>query len=319
MPAFFHNRLLMLVLTLGLGLGMASSVDAETKPAGAEAVEKLQDRVIELEKETAVLKAELGARIDAQDKLISVGIGEFGAQVTELSNQTTQLGNYISYTSLALVVIGLVAGVFAFRRAKEIAKEQSMQWFKDNQKGLTEILEALNQQAERVRQHAEEASSSIVQNKQNVIDETAGFRRVLDKTVAANDKGEKPPEDILQQVERDARNLDAKSRSQWTIDDFYNYGLYSFTSGDYGSALVKLNALINMLTDSNMLTKGFHPDLYKLYSKAQFYRGLALGKLGRDKDARAAAEDLISRFGNRTEPEWLDLLKEARRQLGDKS
>ena len=65
MPAFFHNRLLMLVLMLSMGLGFASSVYAETVPASVEAVEKLQDRVIELEKETAVLKAELGTRIDA--------------------------------------------------------------------------------------------------------------------------------------------------------------------------------------------------------------------------------------------------------------
>jgi len=306
MPAFFHNRLLMLVLMLGMGLGIASSVYAEAVPASAEAVEKLQDRVIELEKETAVLKAELGAKIDAQDKRIADGIGLHGAKVTELSNQTTQLGNYISYTSLALVVIGLLAGVFAFRRAEQIAKDQSEQWFEKNERGLHERIQHLQEKVNEVVKHAAEAKCLIEQCKQSVSDGTEQFHQTKDELLAQLEvtiaKGEKPSAEVAQQVAQDARDLNAKPRTEWTVEDFYNAGFYSYASGDYTLALSRWDAVITMLADNHEL------DLLEQAAKARFNKGLTFELMSHFEEGLAAYEDLISHFVDRPElalREWV--------------
>ncbi len=299
MPAFFHNRLLMLVLMLGMGLGIVSSVYAEVLPASAEAVEKLQDRVIELEKETAVLKAELGTRIDAQDKLISVGIGEFGAQVTELSNQTSMLGGLIALVTILVAF----AGYFSFSQAtknavaaaKNEAIEESGKWFRENEKKLTERISALGQQVEDVEKHAAETKLRIEQAGRDVDDHAAETHIRIEQAEVSMAKGEKPSAEVVQQVAQDALDLNAKPRAAWTADDFYNAGVYSYTSGDYEMALTRWDTVINMLKDSS------EPALSEQLAKTLFNKGVTLGQLNRSRKAIEAYGEVIRRFGDSPE------------------
>jgi tetratricopeptide (TPR) repeat protein len=297
MPVLFLKILQTLVLAFWFGLGVAPAVYAETTPANAEAVEKLQDRLVELEKETAVLKAE----VDAQDKRIADGIGLHGAKVTELSNQTTQLGNYISYTSLALVLIGLVAGFFAFKRAEEIAKE----WFEKNESRLHERIQHLSKQVEGVEKSASEAKSRMEKAGQDVDDHAAEVHHGLEQAKAAMAQGEKPSAEVVQQVEQDARDLNAKLRSQWTVDDFFNSAVYSYTAGGYDEALTRLDAVISMISGS--------PEsiLREQLAEALLLKGVTLRKMNRLEEALAAYKELLNRFGDNVESNLREPVAEA--------
>jgi len=293
----------MLVLMLGLGLGVASSVYAETVPASAEAVEKLQDRVIELEKETAVLKAELGTRIDAQDNRIADGIGLHGAEVTKLSNQTSMLGVEVAVLGglIAFVTIfAAIAGYFSFSQAaknavaaaKDEAIEESEKWFRENERKLTERISALGQQVEDVQKHAAETKLRMKQAEQDVDDHVVEFRERIGQIQTSFNNGEKPSAEVTQ----DAFDLDAKLRAAWTSDDFFNAGVYSHSSGDYELALTRWGAVINMLADSS------EPASREQVANALVNKGVTLGELNRSQEAIAAYDELIRRFGDSPEP-----------------
>ena len=340
MSAFFHNRLLMLVLMLGLGLGFVSAVYAETKPASAEAVEKLQDRVIELEKETAVLKAELGTRIDAQDNRIADGIGQHGAQVTLLSNQTTYLGNLIQWFAMGIAVLGLVGGFFAFLRAEKLAKKRIDEWFESNETALQERIENLGHVAvDALNARSEEIKGLMEQTRQGVLDHADDVHLVLEKARAEIFRGVKPTAEVVHQVERVARDLNAKPRSQWTAADFNNSGVYSYTTGDYETALSRWSTVINLLADSTdidsrtlvittLLNKGTllgrwmkrpeeavtayedglrrfdeHPvcELVEQVATALVNKGVALGQINRHEESIESYNEVIRRFGESTE------------------
>jgi len=316
MPAFFHNVLFMLVLTLGMGLGIAPAIHAEAVPASAEAVEKLQDRVIELEKETAVLKAELGTRVDAQDNRIADGIGLHGAEVTKLSNQTSMLGVKVAVLGglIAFVTIfAAIAGYFSFSQAaknavaaaKDEAIEESGKWFRENERELTDRISALGQQVEDVQKHAAETKLRMKQAEQDVDDHAAETRVRIEQAEAAMVKGEKPSAEVVKQVEQDALNLDAKPRSQWTSDDFFNSGVYNYTAGDYYTALNRFDVFIGMVGDSN------EPEMQEKVAQALFNKGITLEQIERSEDAIAVYDEIDKRFGTRSEPALLELVAKA--------
>jgi len=240
MPAFFHNVLFRLVLMLGMGLGFVSAVYAETVPASAEAVEKLQDRVIELEKETAVLKAELGTRIDAQDNRIADGIGLHGAKVTELSNQTSMLGVFITVLTALIAVVGIFGGVFAFKRAEQIAKEQSEQWFKENDAKLREEIDRLKAEAQRACDSIDGHTSIVDAKAQDAI---LGIKKRLEEVTnpAKEEVGNKERRASLGEI-----------RSMWTADDWFTEGDELYSRQDFQGAINAWGASIRMLEGLNL-------------------------------------------------------------------
>jgi len=312
MPAFFHNRLLMLVLMLGMGLGMASSVCAETKPASFEAVEKLQDRVIELEKETAVLKAELGTRIDAQDNRIADGIGLHGARVTELSNQTTQLGNYISYTSLALVLIGLVAGFLAFKRAEEIAKEQSEQWFRANDAKLREDFDKLVKSLSDYAVLLENNMKTVFKEKLNNFNEMESqYKRLIDESYISGG-GNVTPVPIVEQAP-------AKSNTaMWTVDDWFAESEVLYSRHDFQGAIKAWNMILQMRESMDFLEDSGDKHVFLKSELRKIQTELLLRQLGAISIDRSIRQEALKLNSSRENVEGLaKLLSEEARVMKD--
>jgi len=310
MPAFFHNRLLMLVLMLGMGLGFASAVYAETEPAKvevlnpqhdqavapqttlaesapvrAELLERLQDRLIELEKETAVLKAELGTRIDAQDNRIADGIGLHGAKVTELSNQTSMLGVFITVLAVLVAIVGILGGVFAFKRAEQIAKEQSEQWFKENDAKLREEIDQLatkaSQACDAIDEHREDVENIAKVAKADIEKSKASFKFDNDSSSV----------DLLAVYQESKQGSEDKPCAEWSAEDFHLKAGESFANEDYAKALEALSIQIYLLEASSK------PEDELTLAKALFNKGITLGQLNRPEDELAVYEELIRRFG----------------------
>ncbi len=321
MPAFFHNVLFMLVLTLGLGLGMASSVYAEALPAKVEAhnpqndqavappaartetapapvraelLEKLQDRLIELEKETAVLKAELGARVDGQDNCISNGLAQHGAQVTMLSNQTSMLGGLIA---LVTILVAL-AGYFSFSQAAknavaaardEVTKE-SESWFARNDDKLRKEIDQLAAKASQACDAIDEHRVGVASKAEAVIYE---FEQIT-AAVKSNTGNFSVKHAVVAQ--QSLQDLESKPSAEWTVDDFHLKALNFYENKEYVNAFEALSIQIHLL------------DLYKnqkdqaALAKALLLKGVILGQLARFEDELATYDDLLSRFGDSPEP-----------------
>ena len=300
MPAVFLNILRMCLLALWVLLGGLAAVHAESvsEPVSSGTVEKLQDRVIELEKETAVLKAELGAKIEAQDSRIADGIGLHGAQVTMLSNQTAQLGNLIQWMAIGIAVVGLIGGLFAFHRAKQIAKEQSEKWFKDNEAKLREVINVLEIKAQT-------ACAVIDGHEKRVADRAGEVNHILDRFergAAENKPASLQDKNTLETL---AAAQEIKPRSQWTSDDFRLQALNFFAIQDYEAALKAFSAEVYLLDGSD------HSDDEVKLVRAMVNKGVALGQLNRLKDEIAVYDEVAQRFGTRSEPELLERVARA--------
>lgn len=301
MPAFFHNRLLMLVLMLGLGLGIASSVYAETKPASAEAVEKLQDRVIELEKETAVLKAELGTRIDAQDNRIADGIGLHGAKVTELSNQTSKLGDLITLVT----ILAAIAGYFSFSQAKRDAvavakieaKEESEKWFAE--KG-----HELDNKIEQLRVRAQNAHKDIDQQRESIAMAGIEFFKLLEELRAKAEFGQFSVGGVGSPSKLEFP-LGNKPRPEWTAADFGAYGYFLFQKGEYEDAFLALEEQIGKLERSAQAEDKL------LLATALLNKGDLLVELDRLPEAIATYDAVVQRIDGLSEPGFSERLARA--------
>lgn len=309
MPAVFLNILRMCLLALWVLLGGLAAAHAEStsEPVSSGVVEKLQDRVIELEKETAVLKAELGAKVDAQDKRIADGIGLHGAQVTMLSNQTSmlgnqtaELGNLIQKFAIGIAVLGLIGGFFAFKRAEQIAKEQSEKWFEDKEKELGKKISHLEERLADVKTHAESVISEMTKTRQGVDDHAAEVHERFDQAKEAMAKGEKTSPEVTHKIEQDAQELNQKPLSQWTVDDLFRSGVYSYMTGDYETALKRWDAVIDELANRK------EPNLLVQLSDALFNKGITLDRLGRLQDAITVYNEVVQQFGARSESVLLE-------------
>ena len=292
MPAVFLNILRMCLLALWVLLGGHAAAHAESasEPVSSGTVEKLQDRVIELEKETAVLKAELSTRIDAQDNRISDGIGLHGAQVTMLSNQTAQLGNLIQWMAIGIAVVGLIGGFFAFRRAEQIAKEQSEKWFKDNEADM-------RKEISETKVKAQEACHVIDGHKNQVVDKAVAAQHEMTRFVSTiiNRDITSGTVGALSQKDTNQQSYEKSNVSEDT--KFFMEGLEKYSNGDCMGALDAFSRALDELERSKP------PDWRIRLAKVLLKKSLVLGELGRLDEAVATCEDIERRFDNYSEPE----------------
>jgi hypothetical protein len=147
-------------------------------------LEKLQDQQRQQSIDLAVLEKTTASKIESQDKRIA-DLGLTTAQqsnhMAAVANQTTQLGNYIAWTSAALAFVGLIAGLFAYRgavaQAKAEAKRAAEDWFEEKAANL-------NQEIAELRVLANTAKSEIEQTKQQATEQMAA--EVIELKNAAN-------------------------------------------------------------------------------------------------------------------------------------
>ncbi|OYY75187.1 MAG: hypothetical protein B7Y40_01865 [Gammaproteobacteria bacterium 28-57-27] len=322
MPVLVLKILQTVMLALSLGLGFASAVYAEIAPAKVEVVnnqqdqpvalpvarieiapasvraqevEKLQDRLIELEKETAVLKAELSTRIDAQDNRISDGIGLHGAKVTELSNQTSMLGVLITGVTILVAIGGIFGGFFAFRRAKEIAKEESAQWFAEND-------EKLRKEIDRLAAKAQHACDTIDKHREGVVASSKEFEQLGAELKAKIGSFSVEGIDVSENREMQLEN---KPRTDWTAADFGAYGYFLFQKGEYEDALLALEEQIEQLDRSAQAEDRL------LLATALLNKGDLLVELDRLPEAIVTYDAVVQRTDGLNEPGFSERLARA--------
>ena len=166
------------------------------------AIRKLQGQVTTLEKEIAVLKAE----VEAQDKRIADGIGLHGAKVGLLANQTSML-------TIVIALGVLVSGFLGYWKAGEIARDQAKEWIKGNEIELRAEIENL-------KNLAKQTSGEIRAQKVSVEEYGKKIKNDMDRALLAISKQQEIPREVSDSLEQGLAQISKKPRSEWTADDF---------------------------------------------------------------------------------------------------
>ena len=133
--------------SLVFALALLGSVLAADKSATQADMDKLQEQVRTLDKELAVQREAFVRKLDDVEKRQNEITAQQANNLAAIANQTTSLGNYISYTSILITILVLGAGFITYFSAKSSAKEEareaSKQWFEEMAVELNEQIESL--------------------------------------------------------------------------------------------------------------------------------------------------------------------------------
>jgi tetratricopeptide (TPR) repeat protein len=280
-----------------------------SSPASAQnpqALEKLQDQQRQQSIDLAVLEKNTASKLDAQDKRIA-DLGLTTAQqsnyMAAVANQTTQIGNYIAWTSAALAFVGLIAGLFAYRgavsRAKLEAKQAAEEWFNEKAQGLALEIIQLKKKASSAAAQIDAHQADVESASQDAVKEIAeklskAANQLMANTALDGIGSTKQPanESALITIREASKALREKPESQFTSDDFYTRGVEAFSLNKYAIALDWFEKSI-----ANIV--GLPSTAQASYFLAQ---GAALGHLQRFAEAIAVFAEIEERFGKDDNP-----------------
>jgi tetratricopeptide (TPR) repeat protein len=280
-----------------------SAVCVAEKPIVQSDLEKLQDQIRAIDKDFAALKETSTIKLDAQDKrLADIGLttAQHANHLAAVANQTTTVGNYISYTSILITVLVLGAGFITYFSAKNKAeleaRDASEKWF--NQRSIE-----LQNEVEQLRTKVQIASAQIDVHQSDIASRAATASASIDeasRTVLQASKVAAPGsidqtinEQAAKVVRAASEALKTKPESSFTADDYYARGLDYYSSNNYQSALAAFEKAIE-LTNADVPSQ----------RAAQYYfaKGVTQDKLDNSLDAIATYDAIDQRFGNDTEP-----------------
>ncbi len=121
----WQNLILKGLWAFMLAVATASPAIAANQNATQADFEKLQEQVRALDKELAVQREAFVRKLDDVEKRQTENTAKDTNSLTAISNQTTTLGNYISYTSAAITVFVFIAGFATYFSAKSKAEKEA--------------------------------------------------------------------------------------------------------------------------------------------------------------------------------------------------
>ena len=274
---------------------------ASATPAANQAdLEKLQEQVRALDKDNAVL----AAKIDAQNSRIA-DLGLAAAQqsnhIAVASNQTSVVGNLISWTGVAISILVAVAGLITYfsatARAKAEANEAAQKWFDDKADSLTKQIADLEAQVQR--------ALKAIDGHENRVAETAAMANAHIKSdedaVAAmaatlfkfQDGAASNPvnQDAVRQVSQLSENLEAKPEKDFTSADHFTRGLALLQDKNFLGALQQFEKAAKDTKLSAAETVNY-----------LFAQAFTLSRLDRTKEAIAVYDTLVQRYGEDSSP-----------------
>ncbi len=256
-----------------------------------------------MDKDLAVLKETSSLKLDSQDKrLADIGLttAQHANHLAAVANQTTAVGNYISYTSILITILVLGAGFITYFSAKSKAESEARdaaeKWF--NQRSIQ-----LNADIEQLRTKVETASAQIDSHQADIASRAATASASIDeasRTVLQASKVASPEstdQTINEQAARVVRAaseaLKTKAESSFTADDYYARGLDYFSNKNYQSALAAFEKAIEL---------SFADVPSQRVAQFYFAKGVSQGQLDKPLDAIATYDAIDQRFGNDTAP-----------------
>ncbi len=286
-----------------LALAQPGNAIAANQNATQADFEKLQEQVRALDKELAVQREAFVRKLDDVEKRQTENTAKDANSLTAISNQTTTLGNYISYTSAAITVFVFVAGLVTYfsatSKAEKEARAASKQWFDQNATELKVEIEKLRADAAGQVQANVDKVSAQAEATVSEMHREAEARRNLLSSIAKTDGSGGVADEANQQAAAIVRNtnetLKTKPESTFTASDFFARGLSLLQDENFQSALTAFDQAIK-LADSK--TKA-DPEQVSQYL---FAKGVTLGQLDKPLDAIAVYDELDRRFGADTTP-----------------
>ena len=328
-----------------LGISVASCLvfsfaQAANQPATSADLEKLQDQVRVIDKDLSVLKETAASRLDAQDKRIgdiSLNTAQHANHLAAIANQTTNVGNLISNTSIGITLLVFLASLITYfsatSRAEKEAQDASREWLKQNATRLNDEIEVLKIQAKEaqdqiaaLRLQASTASSEISEHTGRVAsnaraaeDKVASSVKAVEQLSAnasrilesASAKDGSPPtkqdKEAIEVIKKASDALKTKPESTFTADDYYTRGVKYFADSEYQSALSAFRQATSQVGSSGPA---------EMVARFLFADAVTLGALGKSEEAIAVYDDIDRRFGRDEAPGMREQVARARNGLG---
>ena len=140
----------LIVTSIFFALTLLSSVSAADKAAAQADVEKLQEQVRTLDKELAVQREAFIRKLDDVEKRQVEITAQQANSLSAIANQTTSLGNYIAYTSIAIAVFVFAAGFATYFSVKIKAVNEARvavdEWLRQEKEKVTGRIDALDRE-----------------------------------------------------------------------------------------------------------------------------------------------------------------------------
>lgn len=219
--------------------------------------EKIDHQTIQLqslEKELSLLKETTNLNLANQDKRLA----DINAITTQQSNNIALVGNYISWTSVALGIFGVIAGIGVFisakSRAKEEARDAAKNWFIENAKKLekeinllrseaNKAVQKINQHEKSVKDQAETSSTQIEKYAKTLLDQSNEGTNTTEQIDAAK---------FVQAINEE---LKQKPESAFSAEDHFARGVNLFAQEKYQSAFDSFKEAIKEAESTHPLDK----------------------------------------------------------------
>lgn len=283
-----HSLFARICIATVLGACVLLSANSAPDRATVQAdVGKLQDQVHALDKDVSVFNAKL----DAQDKRIQDIQSITASQANHIgmvANQTTNLGNYISITNIAVAILAFAAGLITYlsatSKAKQEARDASTQWLKENAKALQDEIAEIKKQASQAHKEIETIKENVKKIARDAI------HVIAKKVLAAETTSELTPNERAD-LQTIFEALKHKPEADFTANNYFARGLAEYDNQHFESALAAFEQAQKLISETA-------PTIEQL--EYLFAKGVTLSRLNRNEDALAIYDLIDQRYSTDT-------------------
>lgn len=226
-------------------------------------------------------------------------------RVADVGTYATVMGVIMGVFGVIITVAAIVLGFTAKNRAVDEAKQASQKaiddWINANLKNKVEDLEqqalaafaATQQEHERKLSELQQGITQLIERSKSDIEKLmTRLKSTLPVTLEDDERA---------QIEQNSIQIRIRPESEYSVDDWSSLFIEAYYATDYEKALGYLDKVLN---DERALPTG-------ITAKTLFRKGVTLSQLERSNEVIAVYDELLSRFGDTSEPELQELVAKA--------
>lgn len=286
-----------LLLWMGLGIHTASATDAVT-PDELNHAKELQQAKLDAAKELQQKDTEaLRQQVAAVDKRVDDQLAQVGQAVDRYGVVSAWIGIVITVLLFGFGLMGIrnaktEAKEAAQKAAKEQADESARLWFEQHADELKSRITELEHKASQVHQQMDNTAQNVadhaegIKKKQEQALETV--QKMVRNSISAESVEQKEAQQVLKERAEELKNAGELSR---TFDDWNTLAHAAYAAGKLEDAVYFWRKAAEVPNAPNVKV-----------AEVLFNRGITQGQLNQHEMVIATYDDLLTRFGNTSEP-----------------
>lgn len=297
------KRLLVICLLLWVSLGIHTASAAETVTQNdLSNFKELHQAKLDVAKELQQKDAEaLRQQVAAVDKRVDDQLAQVGQAVDRYGVASAWIGIAITVLLVGFGLMGIrnakaeakeAATEEARKAAKEQADESARLWFEQHADELKSRITELEHKASQVHQQMDNTAKSVADHAENIKKKQELALAAVENTVRNPSSAPSPEQKEAQQVLKErAEELKKSGESSRSFDDWNTLAHAAYATGKLEDAAYFWRKAAEVPNAPNVKV-----------AEVLFNRGITQGQLNQHEMVIATYDDVLSRFGNATEP-----------------